>query len=72
MAAGSLARQLAMNDPAAAIKWVDTIQDDKIWQNTAQQIAWQWLRINAPAAKAWVAQSALPEDFKKNFANHRP
>jgi len=51
---------------------VDTIQDNNTWQNAAQQVANQWLKIDVDAAKRWVGQSQLPEQFKNTFANQKP
>ena len=71
LAVQSFAQQIARTDPANASRWVDTIQDDQVWQNAAQSLAWQWVRIDPGAAKAWVAQSSLPDDFKRNLANQK-
>jgi len=68
-----IAEQMSTSDPAAAARLLDTIQNnDLAWQLAAPQIANRWFKIDPDAAKAWVAQSSLPEVFKENFANQKP
>ena len=68
----SLAQQIAQTDPANAARWVDTIQDENIWRSAAMIDRLAMVRVDEAAAKAWVAQSQLPDEFKQNFAQQKP
>ena len=41
-----------------------------IYQAAARKIAKDWLKADPTAARAWVAQSKLPDELKQNFANN--
>jgi hypothetical protein len=71
MAVERLVQQVVQTDPIAAVKWLDGITDETIWQNAAQSMASEWYQSDPDAAQKWVAQSQLPEQFKINFANQK-
>jgi len=66
------AGMIQQNDPARALRLISMMDDEEKRSGLMQNVAKDWLRIDESAAKAWVAESQLPEDFKKNFANQKP
>jgi len=71
-AAESVARQMLRTDPSSAIRLMDTIQNKTVWENAAKEVVRQWLTTDPEAAKKWVVESALPDDFKQRFAERNP
>ena len=67
-----LVQQVVQSDPAAAVKWLDGITDETVWQSAAQSMADEWYQSDPGAAQKWVAQSQLPDEFKTNFAKQKP
>ncbi len=67
----AFAQRTALLDPGRAIRLANTVGDEESRRQATQQVARQWLKVDAVAAKTWVAQSALPDDFKKDFAGSK-
>jgi hypothetical protein len=44
--------------------WAQTVTDATMRDNSIKTIAQRWLRVDAPAAQTWIANSALPEQMK--------
>jgi hypothetical protein len=54
-------------NPAQAAAWVNTISDEKIRNARMQEVAVAWLKKDATAARAWIAQSSLPASTKEQL-----
>jgi RNA polymerase sigma factor (sigma-70 family) len=57
----------AARDPATAMNWAQTVTDATMRDNSIKTIAQRWLKVDAPAAQTWIANSALPEQMKADL-----
>ena len=63
---GVLAREVAKQDPASALKWVATIQDGGMQQSTAWSIYQRALRRNPEGAQSMLQSSPLSNAVKQS------
>ncbi|NBV97374.1 MAG: hypothetical protein EBT30_07520 [Verrucomicrobia bacterium] len=64
---GTLAREVAKQDPASALKWVATIQDGGVQENTAWSIYQRALRRDPEGAQQMLQSSPLPIPTKQSL-----
>ena len=55
---------IARDDPAAALNWAASLSDQKSRADTVTRIVTSWLRRSPADAKAWIQNSALPDEEK--------
>jgi len=67
-----LSSGLAANDPASAISWASSITDPKMRDTAIDRVVATWMRQNASNATAWVQNSGLSEDRKKQLLTPPP
>ena len=58
------ATAVAGTDPKGALAWATTITDKDRQQRAVESVVRTWAKLDAPAAKEWIAQSPLPDDVK--------
>lgn len=61
-AIGSFSGTIGQTYPEMAVQWAETISDVKTRDSRLENLARQWLRVDADAARAWISQSPLPEN----------
>jgi hypothetical protein len=61
-AIGSFSGTIVATYPEMAVQWAETIGDVRVRDGRLESLARQWLRSDADAARAWIAQSPLPEN----------
>jgi hypothetical protein len=60
----SYATTVAEKDPKGALAWANTITDKERQQRAVENVVRTWVKQDAPAAKEWIAQSALTDEVK--------
>jgi hypothetical protein len=63
------ANTLSYRDPAAAIRWADSIAQDSVRNRALTRAGQQLYRRDAKAARAWVATSGLPPEAQQAVLN---
>jgi hypothetical protein len=63
----SFATAIQRFDPAASLEWAGEIQDPERARNTQRYLFEDWQRQSPSQAKAWLDQSALPTNWKREF-----
>jgi len=49
------------------VQWIAAIGDEKMRQQSYQNLANNWLNRDAQAARSWIATSPLPQDVKERL-----
>jgi len=58
------AKKIMPKFPAVAAQWVESIDGEILRHREMEIIGEAWLQNDAPAARAWITQSHLPESVK--------
>ncbi len=66
-AAEAYVDQTAWCRPDLAAQWVGSIADEATRNDQIENIARAWLKQNPAAAQAWLQQTSLPDERKKQF-----
>jgi hypothetical protein len=60
----SFVTEVAWKNPELAVPWVQTLADETQRNNAIQNVARQWMQIDAAKARAWLETTSLPEAQK--------
>ena len=63
----TFARQVADRDPEAALRWADTVTDEKMRESAIEHIFQSWRDRNPDAAKAFLSNAGWPEERAKRL-----
>jgi hypothetical protein len=66
-AVAAFAESLANSSPESAAKWLETVTDEEMRNSRLEMTAQRWLQTDEPAARQWIAQSALPPETKQQL-----
>ena len=66
-AAAQYAHRLANKEPLAALAWAGQIHDAELRRATLGRCARAWLVKDEAAAREWIENSGLPDDYKRRI-----
>ncbi len=67
----SYVRYLTSAQPQSAIRWAETIGNDRNRQMQLEAAAGSWMRSDAASASAWINGSELSDDVKKRLLGQK-
>ena len=70
-AVNSFVGNMAWQYPELAAQWAGRIGDEQMRFNQMENVARSWMNVDENAARAWIAQSPLPDERKKQFLGRR-